>query len=197
MAFCISATTPDISLKGFVYWLAYERKQLSCPMDIPPDMAESAPVSPTPAYTRLFTNRTEGFVMLEKNTPLTVASVYSLFIFSNCSISAFSYPKSCTSFIPSILSLTSAVCLPPISFLSLKNPKVFLDMNAATSRLTGVMSTTTRAMRIFVTSMNMSVPSIVSIPEKNWVNPSRSPSENCSTSDMILLTISPERCESR
>ena len=55
-AFWSSVTTPEISLKGFVYWLEYDRKLESCPTVITPKnftepIALSAPAVPTP---RLF-----------------------------------------------------------------------------------------------------------------------------------------------
>ncbi len=47
IAFCNSATTPDISLKGFVYWFEYVKKLESCPMDNFPFIAAKAPATPT------------------------------------------------------------------------------------------------------------------------------------------------------
>ena len=59
--------TPEISLNGLVYWLAYDKKLESWPTVTPPCIATKAPQSPTLAYTMAFTNRVQGFVSEEKN----------------------------------------------------------------------------------------------------------------------------------
>ena len=70
-------------------------------------------------------------------------------------------------------------------------------MNLATSNERGVSTTTISAVNTFILSINTRVPSIVAIPVKLWVNPSKSPSENWSASAITLLTISPVECESK
>ena len=64
-------------------------------------------------------------------------------------------------------------------------------MNFATRKDTGVIQITTRAMGILVTSMNTSVPTMVSPPVNNWVKPMSRPSAKVSTSAITRLTISP------
>ena len=64
-------------------------------------------------------------------------------------------------------------------------------MKVATTRLRGVISTTTREMRTFSRNMNSRVPRMVSTPENSWVKPISRPSAKVSTSATIRLTISP------
>ena len=70
-------------------------------------------------------------------------------------------------------------------------------MNRATSRETGVSTTTTRVISGFSVSMKTSVPRIVITPENNWVKPISSPSAKVSTSVIIRETRSPDGWESR
>ena len=64
-------------------------------------------------------------------------------------------------------------------------------MNPATTRLSGVMSTTTREISTFSRNMNSRVPRMVSRPVNSWVKPISSPSAKVSTSATIRLTMSP------
>ena len=101
-----------------------------------------------------------------------------------------------TTFWFSTISFTSDVSSPFISACFLNMLYVFLAINDATNSETGVIHTTTRAMIQLIEIIKQSVPTIVITPVKSCVNPIRSPSENWSTSAMILLTISPCVCES-
>ena len=49
----------------------------------------------------------------------------------------------------------------------------------------------------FLENMKISVPMIVTIPEKSWVNPSSIPSDRISVSAIIRLMISPVLCPSK
>ena len=73
---------------------------------------------------------------------------------------------------------------------------VFLAIKLATNNETGVITTTTSVIFTFIVSINISVPAIVSTPEKNCVNPIKRPSANWSTSAITRLTISPYDCAS-
>ena len=55
---------------------------------------------------------------------------------------------------------------------------VFFAMKLATNRETGVITTTATVIRTLIVNMKISVPKMVTIPVKNWVNPIRSPSAN-------------------
>ena len=72
-----------------------------------------------------------------------------------------------------------------------------LGKEAATTRLSGVMQTTTSVMGIFSLSMNSRVPRMVSTPLNSWVKPMSRPSAKVSTSATMRLTISPEGWLSR
>ena len=61
----------------------------------------------------------------------------------------------------------------------------------------GVTHTTTSVIGTLTYSIKPSVPRIVRTPVKNWVNPIKSPSANCSTSAITRLTRSPVGCASR
>ena len=112
-------------------------------------------------------------------------------ISANCSLTAFSLEKVFTIFwLPTISSIRE-VCSPLVSDCSLNMEKVLVAMNLATKNDTGVMHTTTRAMGTLVTSMNTSVPPMVSTPVKSWVKPMSRPSAKVSTSATTRLTISP------
>ena len=101
-----------------------------------------------------------------------------------------------TTFWFSTISFTRDVSSPLISACFLNILYVLFAMNDATKSDTGVIHTTTMAMIQLIDSMKHSVPTIVITPVNNCVNPIRSPSENWSTSAMILLTMSPCVCES-
>ena len=185
--------TPDISLNGLVYWLAYDKKHESCPTVIPPVSALMAPKIPTPAYTRLLTKRVHGFVRLEKNVALSEHFCNLSFISSNCSSASSSWLKACTTFSFPTISSMSDVCSPLVLVCSWNMEYVFLVIKLATKSDRGVMSTTIHDIFTSIVSMKISVPAIVAIPVKSCVKPIKSPSENVSTSAMIRLTISP--CE--
>ena len=70
-------------------------------------------------------------------------------------------------------------------------------MKAATTRDTGVITTTTAVMTTLTLSMNTSVPTMVSTPLNSWVKPMSRPSANWSTSAMTRLTTSPVGWPSR
>ena len=70
-------------------------------------------------------------------------------------------------------------------------------MNAATTRETGVTSSTTKVMTPLTESMKPKVPKMVMTPVKSWVKPIKRPSANWSTSAMTRLTISPVGWPSR
>ena len=55
-----------------------------------------------------------------------------------------------------------------------------VDVGKSTVRKweTGVITTTATVIRTLIVSMKISVPKMVTIPVKNWVNPIRSPSAN-------------------
>ena len=74
---------------------------------------------------------------------------------------------------------------------------VLVAMNFAAKSDSGVRMTTTSVMRQSKLSMNPSVPAIVSTPVKSCVKPRSNPSANCSVSEIIRLTISPDGCASR
>ena len=67
----------------------------------------------------------------------------------------------------------------------------------ATTRLSGVMQTTTSVMGTFSLSINSRVPRMVSTPLNSWVKPMSRPSAKVSTSATMRLTISPEGWLSR
>ena len=67
----------------------------------------------------------------------------------------------------------------------------------ATTRLSGVMHTTTSVMGTFSLSMNSRVPRMVSTPLNSCVKPISRPSAKVSTSATMRLTISPEGWLSR
>ena len=64
-------------------------------------------------------------------------------------------------------------------------------MKAATTRDTGVITTTTRVMTTLTLSMKHRVPRMVMTPVNSWVKPIKRPSANWSTSAMTRLTTSP------
>ena len=64
-------------------------------------------------------------------------------------------------------------------------------MKPATTRLSGVIRTTTREISTFSRNMNSSVPKMVSTPVNSWVKPISRPSAKVSTSATIRLTMSP------
>jgi len=70
-------------------------------------------------------------------------------------------------------------------------------MNPATTRLRGVMRTTTSEISTFSRNMNSRVPKMVSSPVNSWVKPISKPSAKVSTSATIRLTMSPEGWLSR
>ena len=75
--------------------------------------------------------------------------------------------------------------------------KVWEEINLATKKLTGVRTMTINVIQKFLENMKISVPMIVTIPEKSWVNPSSIPSDRISVSAIIRLMISPVLCPSR
>ena len=68
---------------------------------------------------------------------------------------------------------------------------LFLIINLATNKDSGVRITTARARYTFILIMNTRVTIIVTTPMKNWLKPRSNPSLITSQSTMILLTISP------
>ena len=80
-----------------------------------PPMAARAPVTPTPAYTRLFTKRVAGLVMEEKKVARRDAFSSRSFTSSNRSSDSFSWEKACTTFWLPIISSIMAVCSPLVS----------------------------------------------------------------------------------
>ena len=117
-------------------------------------------------------------------------------ISSNCSRDFFSWPKACTTFWFPTISSTKPVCSPRTWDCSRNISYVRLAMKAATSRDTGVMTTTTAVMTTLTLSMKISVPRMVMTPENSWVKPMSRPSANWSTSAMTRLTTSPVGRES-
>ena len=70
-------------------------------------------------------------------------------------------------------------------------------MKAATSRETGVITTTTAVMVPLTVSIKPKVPKMVMTPVNSWVKPMSRPSANWSTSAMTRLTICPVGWPSR
>ena len=68
---------------------------------------------------------------------------------------------------------------------------VLFAIKLAAKRDSGVIKMTTREILTLIESIKISVPAIVTIPVNSCVNPISSPSENCSTSVIILLIVSP------
>ena len=114
----------------------------------------------------------------EKNVARRELLLSLSFISSNRSVTSFPFPNICTIFWFSTISSISSVCSPRISDWSRNISKVFLAINPATRKETGVMRTTTKVMPTFTDSINPKVPTMVATPVKNWVNPIRSPSAN-------------------
>ena len=116
------------------------------PTVMPPEMAISAPLRPTPAYTTELTNRVLGFTRDEKKIARRDAFCSRPLISSNCSTEAFSWPKACTTLILPTVSSIRPVCSPRVTDWSLNMEYVRVAMKFATSSDSGVMHTTTRAM---------------------------------------------------
>ena len=85
---CTSLITPEISLKGLVYWFAYDKNEDNWPIWKPTGLmiTKIAPTIPTKAYTNPLTNLVLGLVVDETNWALTPTLYKSWFIFLNSSI---------------------------------------------------------------------------------------------------------------
>ena len=79
---------------------------------------------------------------------------------------------------PSTISLISPVCSPRIAVCFWNIEYVRFEMNPATRKDTGVMTTTASVIFTLTDSMNASVPTMVTTPLKSWVNPISNPSAN-------------------
>ena len=156
----------------------------------------SAPVIPTPVYTRLFTNLVAGFVVDEKKTAFSEQILSLSFISSKFWRVSSSIPNALTTFSFPIISSIKAVCSPLVSDCCLNILYVFLAIKLATTSEIGVIKTTTKVIFMLIVIIKKSVSIIVIIPVNNWVNPISSPSANVSTSVITLLTISPCAWES-
>ena len=119
-----------------------------------------------------------GLVMLEKKIARREYFCSLSLISSNFSSASSSWENACTTFWLPTISSINAVCSPLVSDCSLNMENVFFAMKLATNRETGVMTTTATVIRTLIVSMKISVPKMVTIPVKNWVNPIRSPSAN-------------------
>ena len=120
----------------------------------------------------------------------------SLFSEKICSASS-SYENALTIFSLPTISSMIVVCCPRVSDCLRNRLEVFFAIKAATNKDNGVSTITTSATHLWIASIKKSVPTIVSIPVKNCVNPISRPSAKVSTSAMMRLTVSPVGCLSR
>ena len=146
---------------------------------------------PTPAYTSPFTKRVLGFVIDEKKIARRLTFCKSALISSNLSKALEPYPNACTTFWFPTISLISDVISARFSDCALNIVYVLFAIKLATNNDTGVIKITTREIFTSIVNIKSNVPTIVTIPVNNCENPISNPSENCSTSVMILLIVSP------
>ena len=192
-------TTAEISLNGFMYWFAYERKLCTWPTVSgvgQPVMTLAQPAIATAAYVMLFTSLVDGLLRLLTNCACTPFSYSRAFTRPNAATSAGACANAVTSF---WLPMTSSAKPPssPWSACCAANDAADLRvMMPAASTESGVSRMTTSATGTEMESMNAIVPTMVATPLNSCVKPCSRPSLTWSTSFMTRDSRSPWECES-